>query len=268
MVILLVFFGQTFISCSLFSPMQWKMYDKTFSSSQEALDYQKEHDAKEIEEIDRMTYLGGSLMVHMPEDEALLIPPYTTGIPTEEMKQYFLEHYQIYFDSIRQSVQRTKMFDSVSLKRVKGYLNYAKTYGYRYLLVYTGTGWVTYDIVLAKEKKLEGPSGYSNLMSLLQDAVEKFNAEQQTPVAATFRTNDLTAEDKYEYIEEEQKGYIEVPGSGLDTRARLLGRIGTICSSKNITVVSGQEKLEGGAYRVLDEKINNGVFRIDFECSY
>jgi hypothetical protein len=63
------------------------------------------------------------------------------------------------------------------------------------------------------------------------------------------------------------RGSIAMPG-GLDSRPKLLKRIGEICSSKNVGLRAGQESTQGGVYKVDAEKLESGRFRIDFACIY
>ncbi len=62
-------------------------------------------------------------------------------------------------------------------------------------------------------------------------------------------------------------GSLTMPG-GVDLRPQMLRRIGAICSSKNIGLVAGHETSEGGVYRVTDESLQSGRYRIEFDCLY
>ena len=67
------------------------------------------------------------------------------------------------------------------------------------------------------------------------------------------------------YDEKKQKGYISVKGMGLEARTWMITKIGEICSSKNIVIQEGV-KPEPGCFKVLNEKLKDGKFTIEFEC--
>ena len=67
------------------------------------------------------------------------------------------------------------------------------------------------------------------------------------------------------YDEKTKKGYISVKGKGLEARPWMMKKIGEICSSKNIVMQEGT-KPEPGYFRVLDEKLQEGKYTIEFEA--
>ncbi|MDD5135545.1 MAG: SUMF1/EgtB/PvdO family nonheme iron enzyme, partial [Phycisphaerae bacterium] len=67
------------------------------------------------------------------------------------------------------------------------------------------------------------------------------------------------------YNEKTQKGYISIKGMGLEARSWMVTKIGEICSSKNIVIQQG-EKPESACFKLLDEKLKDGKFTIEFEC--
>jgi hypothetical protein len=66
------------------------------------------------------------------------------------------------------------------------------------------------------------------------------------------------------YDEKTKRGYISVKGKGLEARPWMIKQIEAVCSSKNIVIQGGTEP-EPAYYRILDEKLQNGKFTIEFE---
>ena len=71
----------------------------------------------------------------------------------------------------------------------------------------------------------------------------------------------------YSYDDKKQTGIISATATSdsFAVRKWLLVKIGEILSSKNVSLDARKNMAEGGAYQVLDEKIENGVLTIDFE---
>ena len=71
----------------------------------------------------------------------------------------------------------------------------------------------------------------------------------------------------YNYDDRKQTGSISstVSGESFAVRKWLLVKIGEIASSKNISLKANKNTSDGGAYRVLDEKIIDGILTIEFE---
>ena len=71
----------------------------------------------------------------------------------------------------------------------------------------------------------------------------------------------------YSYDEQTRKGAISaVTGAqSFAVRQWLLNKIGEIASSKNVAIDARKNRAEGGAYRVTNEKVANGILSIEFE---
>lgn len=71
----------------------------------------------------------------------------------------------------------------------------------------------------------------------------------------------------YSYDDKKQTGTISAAttSDSFAVRKWLLVKIGEISSSKNISLDARKNTAEGGAYRVLDESISNGILSVDFE---
>ena len=93
------------------------------------------------------------------------------------------------------------------------------------------------------------------------DARSKLRATGGSGAAPTYR---VTA---YSYDDQTRRGYISVQtgGQSFAVRQWLLDKIGEIASSKNIALDARKNRAEGGAYRVTNEKVANGVLSIEFE---
>lgn len=71
----------------------------------------------------------------------------------------------------------------------------------------------------------------------------------------------------YNYNDSTGKGFIAavVGERSFAVRRWLLNKIGEIASSKNVAIDARRNNAEGGAYRVTDEKVSNGILSIEFE---
>ncbi|MBN1788829.1 MAG: formylglycine-generating enzyme family protein [Sedimentisphaerales bacterium] len=67
------------------------------------------------------------------------------------------------------------------------------------------------------------------------------------------------------YDEKSKTGHISITGRGLEARPWMMKKIGEICSSKNIVIQEGKQP-EPGYFRVLDEKLQDGTYTIEFEA--
>jgi len=67
------------------------------------------------------------------------------------------------------------------------------------------------------------------------------------------------------YDEKTQRGHISVKGKGLEARPWMMKKIGEVCSSKNVVIQDGTQP-EPGYFRVLDEKLKDGKYTIEFEA--
>jgi len=71
----------------------------------------------------------------------------------------------------------------------------------------------------------------------------------------------------YQYDDQKRQGRISasVGENSFAVRKWLLHKIGEIAASKNVAIKSSKSQVEGGAYRVMDENIDQGVLSIQFE---
>ena len=77
----------------------------------------------------------------------------------------------------------------------------------------------------------------------------------------------VPAEHELVYDDMTRKGYISVQGKGLEARSWMLEKVGEIASTKNIRIQAGTSP-KAGYYRVLDEKIQDGKYTIEFEITH
>ena len=77
----------------------------------------------------------------------------------------------------------------------------------------------------------------------------------------------VPAEHELVYDDMTRKGYISVQGKGLEARSWMLEKVGEIASTKNIRIQAGTSP-KAGYYRVLDEKIQDGNYTIEFEITH
>ena len=238
--------------------------DKFFMTQESAFRYQKQLSEKEVAQVQRTKYFGGSILYHLPSDENLSNLPFVTMPVSGNWKTFFVQYYKNDFGYVKEAIKKSGMFDSVELKQTDAYLRYAKEYGYRYLLVNNGDGTYTiYDLILGKDKTIRGPKGIPNLIYLIEDSISKFEDEKSS-VGLYTSFDQSQSKCDYKYDDNTGRGYISVNGKGIETRAWMLKKISEIASTKNI-LLEADEKPVPGYYRVLDERIKDGIFTIEFE---
>lgn len=93
------------------------------------------------------------------------------------------------------------------------------------------------------------------------------DANNHNPAGASASSSAAYKVTAYHYDDSSGKGYISaVTGSqNFAVRQWLLNKIGEIASTKNVALDARKNRAEGGAYRVTNEKVANGVLSIEFE---
>jgi len=72
--------------------------------------------------------------------------------------------------------------------------------------------------------------------------------------------------DELLYDDATRKGSISVQGKGLEARSWMMEKIGEIASSKNIRIQAGTNPM-AGYFRILNEKMKDGKYTIEFEIT-
>ena len=195
-----------------------------------------------ILEVQNSKYYNSSIMVYIPFDKS-------------DSKSNF--------QNIIEVIQTSGIFDSVKVFQKTTYLNHAKTYGYRYMLVSnTDETYTLYDLLLKQNETIQFSGDNSNFIFIIKQTVSKF---EKTKSSNNLARKYVPAEEELVYDEATKKGYISVKGKGLSARSWMLKKIGEVCSSKNIVLQAGIRP-EPGYFRVLDEKLQDGKFTIEFEA--
>ena len=99
-----------------------------------------------------------------------------------------------------------------------------------------------------------------NFSSLIKK-IESNSIQAQTTSPKMF----VPIEHELVYDEKTKIGHISIKGRGLEARPWMMKKIGEICTSKNIIIQDGTRP-EPGYFRVLDEKLQDGKFTIEFEA--
>lgn len=237
-----------------------------YASPDQALRTHKSSMDRQIATITKRPYLGGSVLIYLPPEEVLTDRPFTTDMMVKNGEGYlfYAAFYKQDFSGVAMALTKMGVFDSIEVKQVEGYESYAYDYGYRYVLVSMGTGWQLKDIVTGQVRDGLGPRGLKNLASRVETAARFIQAEKSAAVARTSQA--IVEQEKLSY--KRGRGSLSLPGSGIDTRARILSRIGSICTSKNVGLRAGEEPPLGGVYRIDAESLENGRFTMEFECLY
>ena len=259
-VLLVIFFCVVVSGCASYT-----MGGKKFTTKSSALEHQKTIYENQMANIAHATYFGGSMLIHLPTDENLSQVPFVTGNPSSDQLDYFLKFYKQDFESVKLSIEKSKMFDTTDLIQTSSYLRYAKNHGYRYLSVNNGDGsWTIYDLYLGEDKIVRFPKGLDNLVYLVEDTISKFEAKKPSGrISSTYSPSN----ERLSYDEATRKGFLSVSGKGIEARYWMLKKIGEIAATKNVALKS-DGKPSPGVFTVLNEKIEGGVFTIEFETLY
>lgn len=250
---------------SMCTSINYTVGTKKFSSEESALTYLDQILEESVNKVTIAKYFGGSLMVVEPSDRNLLQPPFVRGTVKPVLRSFFLNYWKKDFKSVANALKKSKMFDSVKLMQIDGYVRYAKDYGFRYLMINNGDGtWTIFDLLLTQDKTIRSLKGLSNLIPMIEDTIEKFESQKSTIQLANQYT---PLKEKFHYDDSSKKGCISLQGQGFEARAWILKKIGEVCSSKNIVLKSGQ-KPDPGYFIVTNEILENGIFTIEFEVVY
>jgi len=272
------------LSLILSGCMTYTVGEKGFFTEEGALAYQNEIISKEIDKVKPAEHFGGSLLIPIPSDYSFSSSPYFTGncYPCMSwnagLEEFFLTgYYRQYFEGIRRAIEKSQMFDTVDILQ-KVYKGYAKDHGYRYFLDVNGDGSLElFDLFMGKDKLLRSPpakslregemlasKGYDDLVNIIESAVKKFENSQSTK---NLKRGYNPVVEKLVYNDETRLGKLSIKGRGIRARSWMIAKIGEIISSKN-TLLKHGEKPRAGYFKVLDEKIENNIFTIEFEATY
>ncbi|HEY5715645.1 MAG TPA: hypothetical protein VIS54_04470 [Psychromonas sp.] len=254
---------QIFLSSSLlFGCTSYNLGDKTFSSMEGALTYQKMMYQEELEKVGSCQYFGGSILVVVPSDTLLTQPPFVTGNLKPELQRYFLTLYKQDFEAVKSAIDKSNMFDSVNVRQVESYLSYATKYGYRYLAVSNGDGsWTIHDLHLGIDKVVRFPKEFSAKIALLEAIIAEFEGQKSSE---QFLSGDRPAVESFYFNETTQKGYLSVSQQGIQTRYLMLRKIADFAAAKKPDSEGGK-LLPSHLFTVADEHIEDGIFSIEFE---
>lgn len=236
--------------------------------------------AQQLKAVQRGQYYGGSLLLVLPPDSALIsasfIGAYRPDFDADSKRVYQL-WFQESAHTTLTALNQAGLFDSATLTRVVGYRKYAADFGYRYVLVYVGRpdGMRLVDMV-TREEVVVKPTG-EGLAGLMNGIEQVLDGLGRGPVAQATAANKPAGEavaapprvvEEMHYDEQTRQGWVSVRGRGLEARDSVLRRIAEICATKNKLLVSDDLAAARGAFKVLDEELKDGVLRITFEALY
>jgi len=253
----------------------------SFSSAEQVFTAYRAAWEEQIKEVERGQYYGGSLLLVLPPDSALMSAAYIAAYRPDfdaDSKRVYQLWYQEIANTTLAALNKAGCFDSATLTRVVGYRKYAADFGYRYVLVYVGrpdgmrlVDMVTREEVVVKATGEGGMAGLMNGIELALDGMGRGPVAQAPvtgkPAAETAAASPRVVEEMH-YDEQTRQGWVSVRGRGLEARESVLRRIAEICATKNKLLVSDDLAAARGAFKVLDEELKDGVLRISFEALY
>jgi hypothetical protein len=236
--------------------------------------------AQQLKAVQRRQYYGGSLLLVLPPDSALMsaefIAAYRPDFEADAKRVYQL-WYQESANTTLAALNQAGLFDSVTMTRVVGYRRYAADFGYRYALVYVGRPDVLHLLdTVTREEVIAKPAGegLAGVMNGVEQALDRLGHAPAVPVATAGKAGSeavaappRVAEEMH-YDEETRRGWVSVRGRGLEARDSVLRRIAEICATKNKLLISDDLAAARGAFKVLDEELKDGVLKITFEALY
>lgn len=235
---------------------------------------------RQLARVTRGQYYGGSLLIVLPPDSALISPAFI-GAYRPDFDEDTKRVYRLWFsessNTTLEAVNKAGLFDSATRTRVVGYWKYASDYGYRYVLAYVGRpdGMKLADMVTREEVVVtQIGEGLAGLMNGIEQALDKLARGQGTkaagdpgPAAPVSSAPAAIAEEMH-YDEQTRRGWVSVRGRGLAAREMILRRIAEICATKNKLLISDDLSAARGAFKVHDEELKDGVLKVTFEALY
>jgi len=247
----------------------------SYKSAEEVFVHYRAAWEHQLEGVQRGQYYGGSLLLVLPPDSALISPAFI-GAYRPDFDADSKRVYQLWFQESANitlaALNKAGCFDSATLTRVVGYRKYAADFGYRYVLVYVGRpdGMSLVDMVTREEVvvKVAG-EGLAGTMNGIEQALDGLG---RGPVAGKPAGEAIAAAprvvEEMHYDEQTRHGWVSLRGRGLEARDSILRRIAEICATKNKLLVSDDLAAARGAFKVLDEELKDGVLKITFEALY
>lgn len=252
----------------------------TFNSAEQVFTTYRAAWERQLKAVQRGQYYGGSLLLVLPPDSALISAAYIAAYRPDfdaDSKRVYQLWYQETANTTLAALNKAGCFDSATLTRVVGYRKYAADFGYRYVLVYVGRpdGMRLVDMVTREEVVVKPTGeGLAGLMNGIEQALDGLGRGPVTqapataqPAAGTVAASPRVTEEMH-YDEQTRQGWVSVRGRGLEARDSVLRRIAEICATKNKLLVSDDLAAARGAFKVLDEELKDGVLRITFEALY
>lgn len=234
--------------------------------------------AHNLGKVEKGQYYGGSLLLALPPDSALISPAFIGAYRPdfdEDTKRVYRLWFQENAQNTLEAINKGGAFDSATLTRVVGYWKYASDYGYRYVLAFVGRpdGMRLADTVTREEVAVAYVGeGFPGLINGIEQALDKLARGQGTKtVAAAPAVAAPTAPavvEEMHYDEQTRRGWVSVRGRGLAARESILRRIAEICATKNKLLVSDDLSAARGAFKVHDEELKDGVLKVSFEALY
>lgn len=192
-------------------------------------------------------YIGGSVLVVLPPDSQLTRPPYADRlVPRISPEHFYLSRYwRRHVASAAEAVARGAAFDDAEVRGGDDPMAYAREFGYRFVLRDEGRRWFLADSVSGRSEELHGTS----LSDLGQRTQFAASVMQKASPSATARGVKPASDD---IGGAKGGGYtLGAPGGAMLARARILASVKAAC---------------GGAYRIDDEFLQDGMLVLRFDC--
>lgn len=267
------------LACSAGAKSSFHYGGKEYQSVESVLAAQAAVNTELLEEVQPGSYFGGSLLVSLPPDNVLLSPTFVQNAQSldAEWRRYYRLFYKADAEFLVQAFTRSGLFDSVTLTRSVSYWRYATDFGYRYVIVHSGfAGFLLLDVAAGTETKVAPlGTGLAGLVNGVERALDELARQARAKApgealekAGVARVAATPVAEEMQYDERTRQGWISMRGRGLEARGSLLRRIAEICATKNKLLISDEMNAARGAFKVLNEELKDGVFKISFEALY
>ena len=88
-----------------------------------------------------------------------------------------------------------------------------------------------------------------------------------TAISIQIANSEVRQKDYLKYDDNTKTGVIKY-AIDIEKRDVVIGKIEEVCNTKNIALYADEKKKNGSTYKTLDERIENNIIEINFQCLY
>jgi hypothetical protein len=257
------------VSALALSGCVYDIHGRTFISSKDALRYQQQKIGNQISRIEQNTYHGGSLLIYYHYNS---LDSTLSNVSAPVYNDFLSRKEKVYLDGIKLAFEKSKMFDSVTIKKVHDSTDWQQAKGsdFRYLLNMENRKKITVcDLKSYKIITIIVSKYLDTMVVEVNNAISSLNgkklADKKVPTPEDQLPRSGNSREKLTFDKKTKLGSISIPGNGIDARTYLIERIGNICFSLQEKAKKVDGGNSSGYFNIIDEKVKNGRMTIKFE---